>query len=255
MICRAFGFVGFVVRRGFRLGLFVTALVGGGLLANSVIPKGVNGSGKPATQDRAIGNVTELVFTGSGNVNLVRGDIPNVRVTADDNLLPLLETRVINGKLTLQTRSGFSIHSVTPIVYTVTMPRIEKLTLSGTGNVQATGLAGDSLMVKLSGAGDATLKDIACKTLTLTMSGAGNATLTGTVEKADFRLSGAGDVDALGLKTATADSRISGAGTAKMWVTDELKVRVSGAGSMQYKGNPRIEQKISGAGSVKPLGG
>jgi hypothetical protein len=252
MIRRAFGFI---VRRGFRLSLFAAALACGGLLANGVISNPVNGSGKSVTVDRPIGNVTEVVISGGSNVKIVRGDVPSVRVTADDNILPLLETKTSNGKLTFETKSGFSIHPVTPIVYTVTIQRLEKLAVSGAGNVQAVGLAGDSLTIKLSGAGNATLKDIACKTLNLNMSGAGNAMLTGTVEKVEVRLSGAGDIDAVGLKVAAADTRISGAGTAKMWVTDELKVKVSGAGSIQYKGSPRIEQKISGAGSVKPLGG
>ncbi len=252
MIRRAFGFI---VRRGFRLSLFAAALACGGLLANGVISNPVNGSGKSVTVDRPIGNVTEVVISGVGNVNLIRGDVPRVRVTADDNILEFLETKISNSKLTIQTKSGFSIHPVTPIVYTVTLPRLEKLTVSGVGNVQAAGLVGDSLTIKLSGAGNANLKDIACKTLNLTMSGAGNATLAGAVEKVEVRLSGAGDIDAVGLKAAVADTRISGAGTAKMWVTDELKVKVSGAGTIQYKGSPRIEQKISGAGSVKPFGG
>jgi hypothetical protein len=250
MIRRAFSFI---VRRGFRLCLFALALAFGGMLANGVISEPVKGSGKSVTEDRPIKDVTEMVVSGNSKVELVRGNVPRLRVTADDNILPFLVTNSTNGKLTFQIKPGVSIQSVTPISYTVTLPHLEKLTVSGTGIVQAAELAGDALAVNLTGAGNATLKNIDCKSLTLTLSGAGNSKLTGSVEKAVVRLSGAGEIDALGLKATAVDTNISGAGTAKVWATDSLKVKVSGAGTVEYKGDPRIEQKISGAGSVKSL--
>jgi hypothetical protein len=242
-----------VTRCGFRAILFVVALASGALLANAVFTEGVTGSGTPATEDRPISNATEVVISGSSDVELIRGDMPGVRVTADDNILPLLETISQNGKLTFQTKSGFNIHPVTPIKYVVTLPGLEKLTLSGTGNVRAAGLAGDSITVKLSGAGKATLDNIACKTFNLTLSGVGSARLMGQVEKLVVKVSGAGNIDARDLKAKSAETQISGAGGAKVWATQDLKVKVSGAGHIQYKGNPQLEQKISGAGSVKQI--
>lgn len=252
MIGRA---IGFVVRRGFKLGLFASALLVGGVLAHAIISEPVRGSGKAVTQERKIGNATELSIIRGDDIEIVQGDMPSVRITADDNILPLLETRNHNGKLTFDARAGFSIREVTPITYRVVLPEVQKISVSGTGNVKAAGLTADSLTINLSGAGKATLKDITCNTLTLSISGVGNTTLTGKVDKLVVKLSGAGDVDAQGLQAKSADTQISGAGTAKVWATTALKAKISGAGSIQYRGNPQIEQKVSGAGSVKQIGG
>jgi hypothetical protein len=250
MICRA---TGFVVRRGVKLCLFAGALVLGGLIAHAVFTETIKGSGKPVTEKREVGNVTEVSISRGDRVEIIQSDIPGLSVTADDNILPLLETRNDNGKLILGRKSGISIDEVTPISYVLKVPRLEKISISGAGNVQVTGLMADELTIKLSGAGKATLKDITCKTLNLNVSGAGTTSLSGTVNTVTVRLSGAGDIDAQGLKAATADTQISGAGNLKVWATNELKVKISGAGHIQYKGSPKIEQKISGAGSVKQL--
>jgi hypothetical protein len=249
MIIRA---VKFLVRTGVEAAVLTVALVGGGLIAHAVIREPLTGSGKPATENRSIGNVSELVISGGGKVDIVRGDMPNVRVTADDNILPQVETRYRNGKLTLCTKTGSNIQPVTPITYTVTLPGLEKLTVSGAGNVSTTGLTGDVMTVKLSGAGTAVLNNISCRTLNLTLSGAGHAKMSGSVERLETHLSGAGEIEARDLKTKQADTHISGAGTASVWATEDLKAHISGAGTIYYKGTPRIEQRVSGAGSVKP---
>jgi hypothetical protein len=252
MIIRAFKFV---VRNGIRVGLFATALVTGGLLANALFSEPVTGSGKRATEERDIGNVTEVVIDRSNNLEIVHGDVPGLSVTADDNILPLLETRNRKGKLTFKTKSDFSLHPVTPISYKLQVPQLEKITITGVGNVQAKDLTGDALTLNLSGAGNAKLSNISCKSLTLVLSGTGNTTLTGKVDKLAIKLTGAGEVDAQELKAVTVDTHISGVGTAKIWAANELKAKISGAGHILYKGNPKIDQTITGAGSVKQIGG
>jgi hypothetical protein len=235
------------------LGLFASALALGGLLANGMIPDVVHGSGRALTERRAIDEVKEVVVSGSENVRFTRSDVPTVSVTADDNLLPYLQTSVSNGKLTFRTRTGYSVRSVTPITYTVALPRLERLSVSGAAKVQAAGVSGDALTIKLSGAGNITLADLDCKNLSLTLSGAGNATLSGKADTIALRLSGAGDLDAGRLKAEHGEVQISGAGTTTVWATEDLKARISGAGTVYYKGQPRIEQKISGAGSLKSV--
>jgi hypothetical protein len=252
MIGRA---VSCVVRRGVKLSLFAAALCLGGLIAYAVLTETVTGSGNSVTEKREIGNVTEVSINRGDRVEILQGELPSLSVTADNNILPLLETKNRKGKLTFEVKSGFSIHAVTPISYTVKLPKLEKLSISGAGNVETTGLKGDELTIKVSGAGNAKLKDLDCKTLNLTVSRAGITNLSGRVEKVVIHLSGAGDIDAQGLKSATTEAHISGAGNVKVWATNELKAKISGAGSIQYKGDPKIEQTISGAGSVKKIGG
>jgi hypothetical protein len=234
--------------------LFAGALLFGGLLASEEAHgESVNGSGKSKTEERSIGDVTEVATSGGGTIELTRGDKPSIRVSADDNIVPLLEIKNNNGKLTFETKFGYEINPVTPITYVVTIPQLNKLTVSETGNVKAASLKGDALTIKLSGAGNTSLQDIAYKSLSLTLEGAAHATLTGAAEKATFRLSGAGKIDAEDLKSARNDTAVSGNGKATVWATDELKVNISGTGKVDYKGKPRIEQSVSGKGRFKAI--
>jgi Putative auto-transporter adhesin, head GIN domain len=244
-----------MIRRAFKFLLFASALGVGALLACTAFTETVDGSGNPATEDRAVGPVTEVALSGIGNLTVVQGDVPGLSVTADDNILPLLETETSGRKLTIRTKTGFSIHPSGPINYTLTVPKLEKVSVSGSGNVMAERLTGDNLTIKLSGSGSASLREVACKELTLTISGSGTTSMSGTADKVTTKISGSGDIDAAGLKVKTAEVQVSGSGTASVWATDELNVRVSGSGDVKYKGTPKIEQKVSGSGKVKSVGG
>ncbi len=251
MVQRVFGVS---VGTALPLYLFAGVLLVSGLLA-SVEARGesVNGSGKSKTEERSIGEVTEVATSGGGTVELTRGDTPSIRVSADDNILPLLEIKNNNGTLTFETKFGYEINPVTPITYVVTIPQLKKLTVSETGNVKAVSLKGDALTIKLSGAGSASLKDIDYKSLSLTLEGAAHATLAGVAEQTTFRLSGAGKINAEDLKSGKNDTEVAGNGKATVWATDELKVNVFGTGKFEYKGQPRIEQSVSGEGSCKAI--
>jgi len=244
-----------MIRCVFKLLLFASALAVGGAIAVAVFRETVEGSGTPATEDRAIGDVTEVDLSGVGNLVVRYGEVPSLSVSADDNILPRLVTETHGQKLTLRSENGVSLRPKTPITYTLTVSKLSKIGISGAGNVKAERISGDAVTVKLSGAGNAILNGVECKSLTLNLSGAGNATLSGTADSVTATVSGAGEINAAALKVKSAEIKVSGSGDGSVWATEQLKVRVSGAGSIKYKGSPQIEQKISGAGSVKPITG
>src|SRR5579883_2845357 len=244
-----------MIRRAIKLVLFASALSVGGLLAlATTVRETVEGSGISATEERDIGNVNEVVLSGVGDLTIVPGAMPALSVTADDNILPALETNASGGKLHIGTRSLTSIHPKTKIHYTLTVPQLNSITVSGAGTVKTQRLEADDLKLKLSGAGKVQLDNLNCKSLAITLSGSGIANLSGPAEHFKLRLSGAGKIDAVKLQTNSADVRISGAGQAAIWSTDELKARISGAGNVKYRGQPQhIEQKVSGSGHIRAL--
>jgi Putative auto-transporter adhesin, head GIN domain len=244
-----------MIRRIIRFGFLASALGAGGLLAlATTVRETVHGSGTPATEERGIGNATEVELSGVGDLTIVQGEVPSLKVTADDNVLPALETETEGRTLTIRTKSRTSIRAQTPITYTLTVPRLSAITISGAGTVTTRKLEADGLTVKLSGAGKANLDNLKCNRLELRLSGAGTAKLGGETDKLTLRLSGAGGIDAGGLKATAAEVRVSGAGHATVWATNDLNARVSGAGGVKYKGAPpHLEQKTSGAGKIRPI--
>lgn len=240
-------------RRAVKLVLFASALGGGGLLAVAVNRDTVHGSGVRATEDRDVGAITAVELSGTGDLTVVPGATPSLSVTADDNVLPLIETESDGATLTLRTRARTDVRPKTKIAYTLTVPRLSAIGVSGAGNVTVQQMTTGSLTVKLSGAGTANLENLGCKSLALQVSGAGVARASGAAERLTVKLSGSGEVDAAGLKTSLADVQVSGAGRASVFPTLELKARVSGAGDVTYKGRPHVDPKVSGAGRVRPL--
>jgi hypothetical protein len=240
-------------RRVFRLALLTSAFVVGGVVGCGLLGQRVEGSGNAATEPREVGEVTEVTLSGIGDLVVVPGEKTRLVVTADDNIVPLLETTSRDGKLTLRVKSGFSVDPKTPITFTLFVPRLDKLTVSGAGNAAGEDLTGESLELRISGAGNVTMKGLEYHEVTASVSGAGNVTLAGTARKLNAKVSGAGNIEATELQTTTADVQISGAGDVKLWATGELKAKVSGAGDVRYKGSPSVEQRVSGSGSVQAI--
>ncbi len=243
-----------MIRCAFRLACFASALGAGGLLALATTARDtVVGSGTPATEQRDIGNATEVVLRDVGDLIIEQGSPPELRITADDNILPCIESKTHDRKLTICTRSRTTLSAKTPISYTLIVPTLDAVTVSGAGTVTTKGLNADKLTIKLSGAGKARFDNLTCRSLSLTLSGAGDARLSGVADALKLRVSGAGEIDAGALKTRAAEVRTSGAGKAIVWAESELKARVSGAGGIRYKGHPQLEQKTSSAGRIKPI--
>ncbi len=100
-----------MIRRAFKLFMFASAIGLGGMIAWGTFHETVTGSGVPATEERSVGAVTEVILSGVGNLTVVQGEVPGLSVTADDNVLPLLETETSGRKLTIGTKTGYSIRA------------------------------------------------------------------------------------------------------------------------------------------------
>ena len=242
-----------MLRRVVRLSLFAGALAVGAVIGCNVLGPATDGSGTPATESRDVGDVTEVALVGVGDLVVVPGERTKLVVTADDNLLPLLETKSEGGKLTLGVKSGHNVNPKTPITFTLVVDRLERLSITGSGNAAGEGLTGEKLELKVSGSGNVSMTGLDYKEVSATISGSGEMTLGGTAERLTSTISGSGDVNAKELKAATGDVTVSGSGDVTLWATGELKARVSGSGDVRYKGSPRVDQKVSGSGTVKAM--
>jgi len=189
------------------------------------------GSGVAKTETREIAAFDTIEVDGALSLDLVTGPLDKLSITADDNLLPLLSTKVTGSKLTVRPTAPMT--SKTPIVVSVRAPAVKSVELAGTVHISATGLTGPSF--------------------TLTSTGTTDARLTGKVDALEIHAGGMGNVHATDLVTKQTHVDITGAGNAEVNATEKLVAEVSGTGSIQYRGSPSVEKKISGLGSVTPL--
>jgi hypothetical protein len=198
------------------------------LLAGLAGCSGVEGSGTPATDTRTVSSFSEIEVHGVVRLELVAGKSPTLELTGDDNLLPLVETKVDGARLIV--RNTETVRPELPLVVKVTAEDVSKVVAHGAVEVDASGLDNDAFELSLHGAAD--------------------AKLAGKTKKLSLRVSGAAEIDAKGMSADRAEVNVSGAGDVHVAEPSELDVEISGAGSVSYGGDPKISKSISGAGSL-----
>lgn len=147
--------------------LFICMLAFGCLLEGSVI-----GSGKEARETREVANFTQLEFLGVGRIEVTIGNLQSLELSGDDNILPMIETKVTDGRLVIRSRS---IRPVQPLVIKATASDITAIMLGGASEIAITGIANNNLGATLTGADKVTLSG---QTSNLAISSPGSETQT-----------------------------------------------------------------------------
>ncbi len=203
------------------------------------------------TETRAVLPFTRVELQGQGDVTLTQGSPQGVVVSTDDNIMPLVRTRVVNGTLEIGLAPGTTLLKVTKLQFDVVVPGVRGVKLSGAGTISSPGqLTGKDLLLELGGAGTITV-DAAVTTLTAVLSGAGTITVTGTAQSENLTNRGVGALDTKGLTAGSATVTSSGTGNVTVNVTGDLSVNLSGTGDVRYNSEARLTTlKVTGPGSV-----
>ncbi|OGZ34663.1 MAG: hypothetical protein A2174_02535 [Candidatus Portnoybacteria bacterium RBG_13_41_18] len=251
------------------IGLIITLLVIAFVLMILFGGNALTGSGNIAAEDRAVADFDKISLNGYGNLIITQSPIESqsgstgqststeaLRIEAEDNIMPKIRTRVEDKTLKIdydwQTWPWFNFKPQKPINFYVTVKTLNKIALSGAGNLKSEGIKSDNLEIIISGAGKADLS-VEAQNLNAEISGAGEFLLAGKTDAQKIELSGAAKYDGRNLESKEADVEISGAGQATLKVSEKLNAQISGAGRVDYIGNPQVTQKISGAGKINKL--
>jgi hypothetical protein len=190
---------------------------------------GVRGSGNLRTETREIRNFNKIEVGGAYDIKIKCGEKESIEITAEENLLPLIETKVKHNRLIIDTRRSISPRKEIKIV--VTVPELNYIECSGANNMRVYNIETEDLDVELSGAG--------------------NIVMDGTVKTLHAEVSGAGNIDAKSLKAENVYISVSGAASASVYASKYLNASVSGVGSIDYYGDPeKTKTNVSGIGSI-----
>jgi len=191
----------------------------------------VRGSGIVKTESREVGRFSSISSKSVGKVTVQQTGKESLTITADDNILPLLESRVADNVLYLTIAKDTNMNPTKPIEFVVEVKSLESLNIDGVGSIKAKGIQG--------------------KRLSVSLDGVGSMTIAGSVDVLDLSLSGVGSFHGEEFKTKQAKVRHSGVGSAVVNVSDHLDATVSGVGSVEYIGSPQVQKSGRGVGSVK----
>lgn len=217
---------------------------------------GERGSGNLATVTRDVGDFDAIEVDYPAQVFVTQGDAVSVKIEAEDNLLPGLQTQVSNGRLRIfyKAEAGKRVNPTEIVRVTIVVTELKDVEFDSAGELIIEGLETDDLGISLSGAGNLKLDAIAVKELSINLSGAGSVTASGAADDLSLTISGFGSFNGKDLQSQTASVSLSGAGSATVWVEKKLDAEIAGAGSVNYYGSPVVTKQIGGLGDVKQMG-
>jgi hypothetical protein len=210
----------------------------------------VKGSGKVISESRQVPEFREIRLEGQGKVVVAQGDQISVEVTSDDNILPSIETAVINGQLILSHENGKNLRPTT-LNYTITVKDLKGVSIAGSGDIVGNDeFNSERFYADIAGSGDIAIK-VSVDSLESGISGSGSIHLSGSANSHDARITGSGDVDAFELLARDSSVVITGSGNCRIRVSEKLRAKITGSGDVLYKGHPQISESITGSGKVK----
>jgi hypothetical protein len=214
----------------------------------------IQGSGVAKDENRAVDafHAVDAANAVQVNVTVKAGATPRLKISGDDNLVPLVESVVRDGTLVLRLKENSSISPKLPLLAEVVTGDLDRVEASGASNVKVKGeVKVDQFTATSSGAASVSVESIASSKAVASATGASHVVLLGTAKSLKVDASGASEVKAESLDVEDAEVSISGASNATLRAKNSVAGDVSGASSLNLLGRPaRNSVSTSGASQV-----
>jgi hypothetical protein len=192
---------------------------------------GIRGNGVIVTEERSIEDFQSVRVSGAIRVEIESNTEPTLTIKGDENLLPLIQTQVVDGCLVIEPTNPYSTSHT--IVVNAGCVQVNRYDGSGATEGVISSIDSDSFEADVSGASSLVVG-------------------SGHVRRMKIRASGASTFDAPALEAYQADVDSSGASTIIVNAIEELKADASGASSVRFLGTPnKLTKDESGASSIR----
>lgn len=213
----------------------------------------MTGSGAIVTEQRLPGIFTNVAVDGPFQVHLKQAADTKVIVSAEENLMRVIETYVSDSTLHIRIRKDVRLNFFRDIHVTLQSANYHVISFSGSGNIDNIDtLYTDDFSYEISGSGGARFT-VVSNLLKTFVNGSGNVSLYGHTDSYNSQLNGSGNVSGLDLSCLDADISVNGSGGHTLSVQHSLDVSIRGSGHVRYKGSPSVNADIEGSGKVTKL--
>lgn len=186
------------------------------------------GSGDIISEVRTVSNFNGIEKRGPIDLFVSYGPTYLVSVSADDNLIDEVETRVAGECLIVDWDQGCS-HDI-HVTVNVTLPYLEYIDSRGSGDWDIFGFDQDYMEIDHTGSGDIEIE---------------SDVLEVRIDK-----TGSGDLLAYGLFVDFVRLSKSGSGDIKITALEEITGSMNGSGDLYYKGDPIVDIVKDGSGDI-----
>jgi len=231
----------------------------------------IRGEGPVREERRPVRGIEAVELGTTGTLFIEQGDSVTLTLVAEENLLEYLETDVRGGMLTIRARKRVNLSPSEPIEYHLTLPSLDELILSSSGDAELSDWKAERLLIELESSGDLDCGALVCPQLDVTLESSGDMTVAswegdllrarlsssgdlkirgGKARELDLRLSSSGDFQAADLECKEASVHTSSSGDAVLHVTEYLEARTSSSGDVVFYGDPQVDAHASSSGDV-----
>jgi hypothetical protein len=225
-----------------RIGLMVASVVSMGCF-------GAVGSGRDATQAREVGAFKRLQVQGGIQATVTQG-VRAVSITADDNLLSLIETRVEGDVLIIRTKEGSSISTSKGLRAAISNDVLEGVQAGGGSTVSGPATAASTWKAEATGGSRITLTGLSTTAAVLVASGGSTLSIAGTAIDLTLSASGGstGNLSDLSATRITLD--VGGGSTVKLGAAESVTGSASGGSTVTIRSARSVTVDATGGSSV-----
>ena len=157
------------------------------------------------------------------------GQEPSIHISGDENILPLITTRISKGILKIESDSTFETKADSEII--INVKSLKEFTFDGVGETFINNINEDKFICSINGVG--------------------SCDLNGKVKSFNISVNGVGSVNARQLIAADVVASLNGVGSVKLYAKNSLNASVNGIGGLTYFGNPtELILNDSGIGGI-----
>lgn len=213
--------------------------------------KRIKGNNKVTTEDRSTSNFAGVSSYGNYDVYVAIGSPASVKIEAESNILPYIETFVEENILTVRSKKEVWLSPRKKIKVFVTAPRFMQLHSNGSGDILGQTPISDSSKLDLKVRGNGKIQlDVDAPEVKAELTGNGDIQLKGQSRFFDCKLQGNGNLRAFDLMAEETKVHILGNGDAEVYASVKLDVSIGGNGQVRYKGNAQPSTHITGNGNI-----
>jgi hypothetical protein len=216
----------------------------------------VEGSGNVTRQTRQLEHFTGISLQLPAQLELRMGDTEGISIETDDNLQRLIETEVEDGVLRIRpSKRNMNLRART-LKIVVNARQIDRLSLGGSGTIDADALRARHLRFDLGGSGKIRIASLESESVSVSVGGSGDLRANGG-KAGDLSVSigGSGNVDLGKVEAQTASVSVAGSGDVTVWAKNTLNMSIAGSGDVNYYGDPQVRRSVAGSGEARRIGG
>ncbi|MDY7233165.1 head GIN domain-containing protein [Hyalangium rubrum] len=176
-----------------------------------------------------------------------------VRVSGDENLVALVRTEVVDGKLVVRLEKNSRIRSTSGLRITLSSPKITSVEASGGAEVEAEASSSQAFAAEASGGSEISVRNVDAKQLAVEASGGAEVKLQGRAESLTVEASGGSQVhgqDLSNLQAMTVDA--SGGSQVEANPSDRVVAELSGGSTVHVNSAPS-QRVVSSSGGSRVL--